>query len=418
MGKGKIVTVKNGRKYSTSVFLSEGGVAQYDDQELSKPSETDEPDGTEVTITVTNQRIKIPEYNRFKEQLANHYALRLINSSSNRQVKLIFEDSKRSSKNTIPIKFKLPSNKKVLDETIKVPGFGDEVLLKVYESDEPLRSPRMDPCALAGIIIRSEDVIYDNELFKYDSEPAALYFFGEAKCDGINVRLRSGETGIVDANRGGLEWRHPYCQSLAKVIEDSLEKLIAKKKESMLKQPKKEMKESTKKLLRKLCAKLNELAKAELDEEEIEVSFLPSKEVEELMIKPERANLELGVSRSFTVYAPDTLIRSSGKHVQLETNSTFFILSSNKVCLEPHPSYSGVWYGRFNVMAIAEEAEGVASATLGDEEASCLLIVAPLGRRKKGKLTIRKGGFISDIVDEALEDPPQRVSYEDGLIKI
>jgi len=90
-------------------------------------------------------------------------------------------------------------------------GYGDKVKIMIYESLNPLDFPRNNPFGLAGILIKTKGAILDNKLFKFDNDPAGLYFFGEAICEGLEERLRKGETEIIDPNRSGLEWRHEYC---------------------------------------------------------------------------------------------------------------------------------------------------------------------------------------------------------------
>ncbi len=420
LGEGKIVTIKNGKKHQTRIFISKNRPV-YDELMLSKCEETREPNGTEVTVIVTNQKMRLPKYSTFKRQLANHYALRYINSSKKRKVWLIFEDVQRGEKNTIPIKFDFPPAKKVFQETLRLPDYGDEVALSIYESDEMLDSPRANPYGLAGILIISECTILDNQLFRFENEIAAHYFYGFAKCDEINNRLRDGEFGIIDPNRGGLEWKHPYCQALAKLIEKTLEPFVVEKRRLLQKGSQREISENKKNLLRKLCRKLNELAKYELEDEmfvqEISSEYVGKGPVQELLIKPEKANLELNKARIFTIYAPDLLVETYGNTVKVESSSSAFAIYPVFVELKKHQNYLGTWVGEFDVVC-SKDVEGSIKAVLGDEEAVAWLKVAPPGKKVKGKLSVRKGGFVSDILPDEMEDPPQRVSYEDGVIKI
>ena len=211
---------------------------------LEEVEDTDEPNGTTISIKITNDRIKVAERAKFVELLSTHYALRDILSSPKRNVMLVFNDLKRSTQRTTKIEFKPPDGEKVVDKEVLMPGYDDRVKIVIYESYQQLSSPRNNPFGLAGILIKTRSAILDNQLFKFDNDPAALYFFGEAVCLGLEERLRHGETGLIDPNRGGLEWRHEYCQVLAQTIEEILEPLVLEKRKSLEKKPEREVGEN------------------------------------------------------------------------------------------------------------------------------------------------------------------------------
>ena len=250
LGEGTIRTIKNHELHETRLWVDEKKKPQYDDELLDISAYSDEPNGTTIDIKITNKNIKIPELEKFKEQLARHYALRDIMSSDKREVKLIFEDLRRLMKDFDKIHFVPPEGTKVFDKIILLPKYGDSVDITIYESPEPLDSPRNNPYGLAGILIRTKSAILDNQLFKFENEPAALYFWGEAFCDGLEERIRNGETDLIDFNRGGLSWENEYCKELELEIESILAPLVYKKKSSLEKRPAKEIEEPTKRMLR------------------------------------------------------------------------------------------------------------------------------------------------------------------------
>ncbi len=420
LGEGEIITVKNGKLCRTKLWLDQKTKKpKYDDQLLENVQNTSEKDGTTVDITITNEKIKIAEYKTFRDQLSTHYALRDIMASPERKIYLIFEDLKRKSKKRIKITFSRPKGKKVKEQEVNIPGYGDKVKIVIYESLTPLMSPRNNPYGLAGILIKTKAAILDNRLFKFENDPAALYFFGEAICDGLEERLRRGETGIIDPNRGGLEWRDEYCQALASTIEKVLEPLIIGKRKSLEKKPEKEIKEATKKLLRKLCSKLNELAKNEL--EEMEEIPEPEPDITNLIIKPEVANIQVDKPRAFSIYAPDNLIKEEGQILWIKSDSSDIQPLAYRVKLEKHPKYPDkIWYRYFKVVGKREGGEGTITAILGNESARAKVKVAPPKKRKKGQITGRKRGFVSDIIPDELNNPSQRVEYieNEEIIKI
>lgn len=413
LGEGEIRTIKNGKVCRTKLWFDKKYL--YDDELLEKEDSSSEKNGTEINISITNEKMKIPEYENFKEQISRHYALRDINQS--RKISLIFEDFKRTAKYTTQILFLFPECKKVKVENLRLPRFGDKVKIMIYESPKPLDSPRNNPFGLAGILIKTKGAILDNQLFKFESDPPAFYFFGEAICEGLEERLRKGETAIIDPNRGGLEWRHEYCQILATKIEKVLEPLILEKKKALEKKPEKEVKESTKKLLRNLCNKLNELAKRELEELEVITDIEP--DITNLMIKPEVANIQVDKPRIFSIYAPDILVEKEGQEVLIKSDTIDIQPLASSVNLEKHHKYPGkIWYRYFKVVGKRDGAEGNIIAKLGTETVTTKVKVAPQKERKKGELAGRRGGFVSDVKVNELENPPQRVVYKDGVIEI
>ncbi|MGB9687078.1 MAG: ATP-binding protein [Rectinema subterraneum] len=419
LGEGQITSRKNGRVTKTRLWLDKGKKRPlYDDEMLDKAEITAEPDGTRVDICVTNEKIKLPEFETFKSQLSNHFALRDINNSVQREVILTFEDLKRQLKTIEPIKFVYPRGELVAEKDINLQGFGDRVKLKILESRQELTPPRNNPYGLAGILIKTRSAILDNQLFKFDNDPAAHYFFGEAICEDLEDRLRKGETELIDLNRGGLEWRHDYCQALAQAIEEVLEPLVIKKKKEIEKKPEKEVGEPTKKMIKKLCSLLNELAKQELLDGP-EVPTDPEPDITILTIKPEVANLQKDIQRTFSIYAPCQIIESEGDEAKIKSSIWTINPLSSKVKLEKHPKFPNkIWYRYFKVVGIAEGAEGEIIVSLGKEIATAKVKVGPYVEKRKGKLVARKGGFISDIRPDNQSGPFQRVIYRDGIIYV
>jgi len=305
LGEGQIKTVNNGKVSKTSMWVDKKSKnAKYDDELLNNILDTDEQNGTEITINITNDKIKIPEYENFKDQLTKHLALRDISNNKQRTVRLLFEDIKRKSKNESIIKFSYPSGEKIKDQEIRLRGFRDKIKLRIFESSVPLDFQRNIPFGFAGILIKTNGAILDNQYnqSKFSNELSALYFFGEAICEGLAERLRNGETEIIDTNRGGLEWRHEYCQSLSEAIDNVLEPIIITKRKTLEKAPKKEVKETTNKMLRRLCNLLNELAKKELDDTETIIP--PPPDIKDLTIIPCIANIQIEKPRILSIYAP------------------------------------------------------------------------------------------------------------------
>ena len=422
LGEGIIKSVKNGVVCTTRVWFDQKQkIPLYDDIMLSKCALVQEPNGTFVKIIIKNPKIKIPDYKKFRMQLTNHYALRRINATDKRYVILKFKDLRQKQEFECHLRFKFPEgSKKVLEEERIIPQYGDRIKIIIYESPIQLDSPKYNPFGLAGILIRTESAILDNQLFKFETEPAALYFFGEVLFPGLEERLRNGETEFIDPNRGGLEWRHDLCRTLAKTIEDVLEPLIERKKKELLQEPERAVDPKTRKMIRKICELLNHLAKDEFKDVP-EVPIDPEPTITTLVIKPEKANLPLEQPRIFSIYVPFSLVKEEGDIVKVKSDNIFIKPLINEIKLEKHPKYGDlIWYRYFKVVGSAENAKGKIYAILGSVSRYAEVQVAPSKQRKKGKLKGRKGGFIRDIIEDTHPTPNQRVAYIEntGVIKI
>jgi len=431
LGEGEIHTIKNNILNSARIWWDENEKkAKYGlSEQVSNPSieqrhGVNESNGTVLQINVKNERMKIPEYNKFRQQISDHYALRDITSSEQRAVFLKFVDLKRSLLISPGpegnVRFEPPQGQKVYEGELGLPGYGDRTQIEIFESLVPLDSPHLNSFAKAGLLIKSGASILDNRLFKYENDPAALYFWGKVGCDGIVERVRKGELGIIDFNRAGIEWRHEYCRAIQATVEKVLDPLIQeKRKELQKREEKKEVAEPTKKMLRKLCSVLNELANREFEEWEPDVE--PKDKIEELTILPRHANIEVDRPRSLGVYAPAHLVRLAGNAVAIGSDNIDVSLLSSQISLDKkHPKYPNLYYGFFKVVGRVADGEANIRCRLGEQKAVVHVKVGAQGQKKPGKPKGRKGGFISDILPDEVADPIQRVEYvgDTGEIKI
>lgn len=428
LGEGEVYTIKGNRLCVTKIWWDEHKrKARYSPIQELKVSEPLRQEigietgaGTVVKINVTKEKIFLPEYKTLKRQVENHYSLRDINSSLTRGVKLRFI-SYKGDKYESPIKYTYPEGELAFNKELNLSGYGDPLSIKVYKCSKPLDSaPKNNPFSRSGLLIKTEGAILDNQFFKFENEPAALFFFGEVFCRGIaeEIRkgIRKGESGIIDPNRGGLEWRHEYCKALQNTIEEVLDPLIREKKKELEKTPQKEISAATKKMLERLRHLLNKLAKNELDEDELPL-ILPE-EIDELTIKPEEANIEVDKPRAFSIYAPEEIINPTYQ-VEVESDNLHIQLLTEKVSLAKHSEYPTLYYGTFKVVGRVLGEKALLSARLREKEALAEVKVGPQRKKRRGKkLTIKKGGFISDIITDEDSSPFQRVEYKDGIIKI
>ncbi len=437
---GEIYTKKEGVKHGIKIYEKQG-VIGYDSIDIDRldKNETDphiieflnsEENGTFIKIKVKNEKIKIPEGDKFETQIKNNYALRDINSSKDREILLTLEDSGRKRiKQIVPIKFIYPSKEELIfNDTLTLPGYKSLIQLKIWESSEPLFFQQYDSSSIAGIVIKTKGAILDNKLFKYENEPAAFYFRGEAYCEDIADRLfklaqEGKESEILDLGRKGLNWGSDYCSAIKKIIEKSLFSLIQKKKKALESGEKREVSRHTKELLRDVSKLLDKLGRQEFKEWEGQQEPKEFK-VESLIIIPTKVNIEINEPHALSIYAPKELIKVAGvktvimsdcSDIKIVFPGTKRLVMYLELNLKPHPKDPNIYYNFFKIRGRELGKQAYISCKLGNQEASTLVIVKKPTKRAKGR-----GGFISDIIQSDTSNPIQRVEYEEktGLIKI
>lgn len=431
LGKAEIYTIKDNELCIANVWWDGKKGLMYELLERSyTPSQEErkeigiiEGNGTAVTISVTSEKISCHTLKTFLPQIINHYALRDINSADNRKIRLEFESiDKGSRKDFKTILYKTPKHRKKVAQTLKLPGYEDNIEVRIYESDEELESPYNNPMAQAGLLIKTSGAILDNQLFKYQSEEAGRFFFGDVVCEGLAERLREGDWGIITPDRTGINWHHQYCESLKEKLEDILEPCIEEKKKQLEVRPPKPPSEKTKKMLNKVCSLLNRLVKEELSEAP-DIDIEPGKEpFKQLTIIPEEANIEK--ERILCVYAPlDILDTPLLQYYQAEAKSDnpYIQVLDPTLKLGVHRKYPDLYYyGKFRVTGSLIGERAIITCKLGEHTATAKVTIAEEKRRGKRKKPSRKGGFFREIKADTRENPDQRVSYDEknGIILI
>jgi len=422
LGKGEIYTIKDDKLSKAILWAGPKGGKYRPPKDSHTPSEEEreelgiiEGNGTVVRITVTNEKIKCPDRKTFLPQIINHYALRDSNLPTDRKVILEFESpEKKGLKYRCPISYTTPKGKKIVEQSIKIPDYGDNVEIKIYESDEELESPYNNPFARAGLLIKTSGAILDNQLFRYQSEKAGYFFFGEVIWPDLAARLRKGET-LLDLNRVGIEWRHEVCQSLQNEIEKILEPLIEKKKKQIEIKPSTPPAEKVEKLNKDICSLLNRLAKKHMSEPPSgnELSDGEETKIKTLTIKPSYANIEINKERYFSIYAPKDILNSASVYYQAEvdSNNIHIQVLDPIVKLNSYSKFLNIYYGRFRIIGRIDGEEATITCKLGSHKATAIARVAPPG--KIGKRKERpKGGFFHDIKPDPEENPDQRARYD------
>lgn len=185
LGIGTVYTIKEDKMAVAKLWWDEN--AREADYQISKESCTPsreergelgiEKNGTCTKISVTNKEIRCPDQKTLKPQICNHFALRDINSSTKRKVRLCFESPEKAGLKTYSeILYELPKGNIAINKVIKLPNYEDEITIKIYESENELDSPYNDPYSKAGLLIKSGGAILDKKLFRFELRKSGVLF--------------------------------------------------------------------------------------------------------------------------------------------------------------------------------------------------------------------------------------------------
>lgn len=426
LGVGTILSLKNRVLSRALIYYDEGAKeSKYDlsapiqnlSQEELLENNLISDSGTVVIIKVTNsKKDHILGRHNIQEQIIKFFPLRDINSSLKRAVYLHFSDieSKDKYSSDIPVIYKKPEGKLVFDEDRKI--LNSVAHFKIYESLEQLQTPK-NPTGEAGLLIKTEGAILDNQLFGFETDPNGLFFFGEITAPGIAQAIRSGDESIIDTNRAGLAWNHPYNKELEIISKEIIGKLIQERKERLKLEKKVELTEPINNLFNKLCKELSDLAKDELEDKEPGPG-----EVKTFVIKPLFANIDPESPRTLSVYCPKYLSEDEGtKVVNLLSSNSSIKLLNDSITLEQYKRDQDILKATFKLAGENEGEVALITATLGGVTTNSEVRIHKLGHTiDPKKPPSGSGGGVFRKIEPAYDESPiQRFQYvPGGIIRI
>ncbi|MEM3490031.1 MAG: ATP-binding protein, partial [Nitrososphaerota archaeon] len=303
LGEGEITTVKGDQVVTLRLYKNNEGKYRGEwlgdwkaDARFRKESGIP-GNGTIVKIKLLENR----RMGNLALQIRQHYALRNILSASNRDVEL------RLNNTWSKLKYQYPPRVPIVDKSIKL-DTNDSIHLIIYESTNPLDSVFEPQVANSGLLVEVEGNILDNTLLGYENEPAALYFSGKIVCDGIANYLRNNDFGVLNADRSGISWRHMYCSRIKEAVKAEFKTVVEKKKQQLERGGSTAVSKTMERGLDRIAEELSKLFEIEVEEEgkltKNEKTFVAKNM---LLIKPSKANVEIGIPRPLTVYVSKDL---------------------------------------------------------------------------------------------------------------
>jgi len=343
--------------------------------------------GTIVTINV-QENFRCPQHAKLVTKLSRHYQLRDIMADPEREVSLV--DLNTNACDVLHFSFsQLPI---ILETDISIEGYPNaSARLTIFRNSERYDDPPSDPLRPAGILIKGRRAIYDNTLFRFETNPHAGWYSGRLDCPFIDDLAREydrrllaheGQDGlnpmpIITRRRDGLQRLHPFYKALAAAVESYLEPLIA---EEDRKSREHSSTESTqlRRMLNNLSRDLSKLIDEdlrEIDEEGLLGSDIPGSQLPPIRLIPQDVVLYMGEEKTVSVMVVPELC-SNGVTVQCEPAGVVEIIDGVSIPLAPHRTRPDLLTGQIHLRPLLES-QTLLTANCGNHSDVAIIEVRP-----------------------------------------
>ncbi|MFC1678697.1 hypothetical protein ACFL2T_00555 [Elusimicrobiota bacterium] len=331
--------------------------------------------GTSVHL-VLKSNVKVPRYSSLKTEIPWHYSLRDIASPESPSVIHLKDGNSRKGKPDKLLYYR-PEGDAVIDESFEIPGYsGAKADLKIWQSERPLEDSRGGSrFQRFGIIIKGKRAIHECSLLsdEFKNDIHAKKFFGRIDCAHIDDLLNQFEdrrekqmepspanpTILLDPNRRfGLDRRHPFVKALLQLPSERLRKLVAQEKEKESAGQKDVANQETKSRLNKLSKLAGDFLKQQLDslddlskQEDIDNEAFAKKG---FLIYPTFVKLPEGATRTMTVYAKKSLLKTDDPIINISTDTEEALsIIRSAIKLKEHKTRKDTLIGYFQIEGLA-----------------------------------------------------------------
>lgn len=415
LGEGEITTVKNDKVVTLKLYKNKEGRYKgewqegYDANPTFRKASGIAGNGTIVKIKLLENR----RVGNLENQVQAHCSFRNILTATNREVVLRLNNTWRK------VQYQYPPRVLIVDKSISIDQ-KDSIRLIIYESSNLLDSVFEPQVANSGLLVEVEGNILDNTLLGYENEPAGLYFSGKIVCNGIATYLRNNDFGVLNADRSGIAWRHVYCSRIKEAVRGEFKTIIDRKNKELEKGENAAVSKPMERGLDKIAEELSKLFETEVEDGGI----LTKKErtvvaKNMLLIKPNRANVEVGVPRPLTVYVSKDLTEG-GAIPSILSNNEEVEVDRDIVDLKPHKKHQDIFYGVFKVTGKKIGEVATITANIGEYKTVAEIAVKPQKKsKKKKKLSItEKGRWFNKVIANTTPTPIQRVRFNKDTANI
>ena len=434
LGSGTVISVKDGFLYECTLDehalyerKSPGQLSKKERKNIINQFGINE-NGTIISITVTKDRVNIPQLDNMTFQLERYFSLRDIIASPRRTVVIVDQDDKgRAKKKPIPLEYSSPLGMEVLNKkAISIDGFNNASIdLQIFKANEPLSQD--GPCREGGLLIKGKTAIHDITLFGFEDYPYAQKIFGKVKCRYIDELLKEEEP-IISDRRDGLDWHHPFCKALKKTVDKELKAIVESIKKEEESQKKLIENEKTRQRFLSAVEKLNNIALQELGEEgegkikdkEGKPSMPPPNGFD---FMPEYYHIIAGNRAMLSLKAVVPWVLPDGSIVNIESDNDNVRIENKNFTLKEKDAVDGVIVLNPRIYGKRVGEEAIVTATSKNFKTEALIrVVAQIDRKKKHKK--KKGkteeGLFKDIQFDPSLGPKVRHYFdrETKFIKI
>lgn len=379
-------------KYS-KLILDRTGEYVLDPQDKKADAEIREAlgisrgNGTVVTIDVA-PNVTRPQYAKLARRLSMHYQLRDILSDPRRDVMLVNADDDKG----VTLRYNYPSLPVVYQGELTVQGYPEaSAAVTIYRNEERYDDPASDETRPAGLLVKGRRAIYENTLFRYESNPAAGWFSGRIECPYIDQlaaeydkRLEAHERQnelnpqpIITRRRDGLQSAHPFYRALAAAVEGPLGDLVReeeKKAKESSGHESSRMRRTLDSLGRDLARLIDEDLR-ELEEEGLVGVGEPGSSVPPIRIIPEQVVVYMGEEKTLSVQVRADL-GATEVEVEVDPEGVIGLVSGTRAALSPHKRKpTELLVGQIRIQPLVEGRETLLSVKCGSHSAVALVEV-------------------------------------------
>lgn len=345
--------------------------------------------GTVVSMDVLDN-IRCPQHGKLAERFSKHFQLRDILSHPRREVTLVNVGKDKG----VTLRYAYPSLPVAYQAELTIPGYPEAIAaVTIFRNEERYDDPPSDDSRPAGLLIKGRRAIYENTLFRFESNAMAGWFSGRVECAHIDQlaleydrRLVAHEPQdeknpipIITRRRDGLRQEHPFYKALAAAVEKPLGDLIREEE----KKAKESSGHESAKMRKTLDALGRDIARL-IDEDlrDLEEEGLPGvgeagSNIPPIRLIPEQAVLYMGEDKTLTVQVRADL-KLTEIQVEVDPEGVIAVIGETKIPLTPHKKRpSDVLVGQIRVRPLVEDKETLLSVKCGSYSAVSLIEVRP-----------------------------------------
>jgi hypothetical protein len=229
------------------------------------------PQGNGTCVSFRYKSGAFPQKGTMISRISNFFILRLINTSPDREIRVVFLDKEGMKESEDIVKYSWPKGGKIGDLSTVMNHEGKQITIRgdLFRADDPLSQKEAGEERIGGLLLHDKGRVLDLTLFDFDSDPYARRFFGKMEIIGvydlIREKLKSDDPEeILTDSRDGFNRDHGFTKHLARIVSDWLAPMVDNEKRSKAEDG--QWDEATQSRTRKAFEILNKLYK-EVNEE-------------------------------------------------------------------------------------------------------------------------------------------------------